>query len=314
MDFSDDQVSTLNWNKTKINDSKINRNQKFSFELSDPKKAPIVEAAHLTKQYGSVNALAGLDLKLMPGEIYGLLGPNGAGKSTLIKIIAGLVEPTSGSVRVMGFDNAADSVKVKSKIGYVSENSMLYESLSPRDFFEFVASIRKIDMINANERVERLVPAFALEQFYDSPIATLSMGTRQKISIIAALLHEPTLLLLDEPLNGLDAKTSRIVKDVISMHTRKNNGAVLFSTHIMEVAEQICDRIGIIYEGKIVAEGTLEELRRKASEITLAANGSAHETDGTAATLEEVFLKLTNEEEEIAETVRTLREAFYVDR
>ena len=250
----------------------------------------------------------------MPGEIYGLLGPNGAGKSTLIRIIAGLVQPTSGSVRVMGLDNAADPVAVKSKIGYVSENSMLYESLSPRDFFEFVASVRKIDKRMANDRVERLVPAFALEQFYDSPIATLSMGTRQKVSIIAALLHEPSLLLLDEPLNGLDAKASRIVKDMISLHTRKNNGAVLFSTHIMEVAENVCDRIGIIHEGKIVAEGTLEELRRKASEIAVAANGSAQESVGTAATLEEVFLKLTHEEDGIAGTVRALREAFYVDR
>jgi ABC-2 type transport system ATP-binding protein len=280
----------------------------------DTRNTPIVEVADLVKRYGSVSALAGLDLKLMPGEIYGLLGPNGAGKSTLIKIIAGLVEPTSGSVRVMGLDNVTDPVMVKSKIGYVSENSMLYESLSPRDFFEFVASVRKIDKRMANERVERLVPAFALEQFYDSPIATLSMGTRQKVSIIAALLHEPSLLLLDEPLNGLDAKSSRIVKDIISLHTTKNNGAVLFSTHIMEVAEQVCDRIGIIYEGKIVAEGTLEELRRKASEIAVAANGGAQESVGTAATLEEVFLKLTHEEDDIAGTVRALREAFYVDR
>ena len=120
--------------------------------------------------------------------------------------------------------------------------------------------------------------------------------------------------MLDEPLNGLDAKASRIVKDIISLHTRKNNGAALFSTHIMEVAEQICDRIGIIYEGKIVAEGTLEELRRKASEITVASNGIAHESNGTAATLEQVFLKLTHEEDDIAGTVKALREAFYVDR
>jgi len=281
---------------------------------SDPKKAPVVEIANLTKQYGSVSALSGLNLKLMPGEIYGLLGPNGAGKSTLIKIIAGLVEPTSGSVRVMELDNVTDSVVVKSKIGYVSENSILYESLSPRDFFEFVASIRKINQSFVDERVARLVPAFGLEQFYDSPIATLSMGTRQKVSIIAALLHEPSLLLLDEPLNGLDAKASRIVKDIISLHTRKNNGAVLFSTHIMEVAENVCDRIGIIYQGKIVAEGSLDELRRKASEIAVAANGSTQESVGAPATLEEVFLKLTHEEDDIAGTVRALREAFYVDR
>ena len=272
---------------------------------------PIVEARNLHKKYGSVNALEGLDLKLMPGEIYGLLGPNGAGKSTLIKIIAGLVVPTSGSLRVLGFNSATDSSRVKSKIGYVSETSMLYESLTPRDFFEFVASTRKIDAETANDRVDRLAPAFGLQQFYDSPIGTLSMGTRQKVSIVGALLHNPSLLLLDEPLNGLDAKTGRIVKSLISLHARKNNCAVLFSTHIMEVAEQICDRIGIIYKGKILAEGSIDELKKRAIEITIAPGGESQDSSFASSTLEEVFLKLTNEEEEIAGTIKALREVFY---
>jgi ABC-2 type transport system ATP-binding protein len=264
---------------------------------------PIIDASAVVKQFGAVTALSGLNLRVMPGEIYGLLGPNGAGKSTMIKIINGLIEPTSGSVRVLGYDPSVNPVEVKSSIGYVSENSTLYESLSPRDFFEFVASIRKIDPKIANERVARLATAFGLSEYYDSPIATLSMGTKQKVSIIAALLHEPPLLLLDEPLNGLDARSSRILKDLISFHTEKNTGAVLFSTHIMEIAEHICTRIGIIYQGKIVAEGTLDELRH-------AASGQR----GGSETLEEVFLKLTHEEEEIAETVRTLREAFFVSK
>jgi ABC-2 type transport system ATP-binding protein len=282
---------------------------------SDAKAAtPIVKVEQLRKKFGTVDALDGLDLELNAGEIYGLLGPNGAGKSTLIKIIAGLVEPTSGDVRVLGIDNASNAPLVKSKIGYVSENSMLYESLTPRDFFEFVASVRKIDQRIVNERVRRLAPAFALEQFYDSPIGTLSMGTRQKVSIVAALLHEPSLLLLDEPLNGLDAKTSRIVKDLISLHAKRTDSAVLFSTHIMEVAENVCDKIGIIYKGKIIAQGSLDQLRRKATEIALSTNGTAVETEsqsGGSATLEEVFLKLTHEEDDIAGTVRALREAFY---
>jgi len=311
--FRADRNFWLKWNKRNINAGSENAQRSSSNLSSSPNIVPIVETIGLTKQYGSVNALAGLDLKLMPGEIYGLLGPNGAGKSTLIKIIAGLVEPTSGSVAVLGHDSATDPVWVKSKIGYVSENSMLYESLSPRDFFEFVASIRKIDQKVANEKVGRLAPAFGLEPFYDSPIATLSMGTRQKVSIVAALLHEPSLLLLDEPLNGLDAKASRIVKDIISLHARRSNGAVLFSTHIMEVAEQVCDRIGIIYSGKIVAEGSLEDLRRKASEITVNAIGIEQESNATS-TLEEVFLKLTHEEDDIAGTVRALKDAFYVDK
>jgi ABC-2 type transport system ATP-binding protein len=269
--------------------------------LSLNSSSPVVEATNLVKKFGTVTALSGLNIKVMPGEIYGLLGPNGAGKSTFIKIINGLTEPTSGSVRVLGHDPFLDPIETKSSIGYVSENSMLYESLSPRDFFEFVASIRKIDPVRTNERVTRLASAFGLSEYYDSPISTLSLGTKQKVSIIAALMHEPPLLLLDEPLNGLDARSSRILKDLISLQTEDNNGAVLFSTHIMEVAENICNRIGIIYEGKVVAEGSLDELRHMAS------TGSTGQE-----TLEEVFLKLTHEEEEIAETVRTLRNAFLV--
>ncbi len=265
---------------------------------------PIISATNVVKQYGLVTALSGLNLTVMPGEIYGLLGPNGAGKSTMIKIINGLIEPTSGIVKVLGHNPSSEPVEVKSSIGYVSENSTLYESLSPRDFFEFVASVRKLDPKLANERVARLATAFGLNEYYDSPIATLSMGTKQKVSIIAALMHEPPLLLLDEPLNGLDAKSSRILKDLISFQTEKKRGAVLFSTHIMEIAEHICTRIGIIYQGKIVAEGSLDELRRAASGQQV----------GSTQTLEEVFLKLTHEEEEIAETVRTLREAFYVTK
>ena len=267
---------------------------------------PVIEAKQVTKQYGNVNALSGLDLRVMPGEIYGLLGPNGAGKSTMIKIIAGLVSPTSGSVRVLGGDPTKNPIDVKSKIGYVSENSTLYDSLSPRDFFEFISSIRKTDPKVVNEKVAKLVNAFGIEVYYDSPIATLSMGTKQKISVIAALLHDPPLLLLDEPLNGLDARSSRIVKDIISLHARRNQGAVLFSTHIMEVAEHVCDRIGITYQGKIVAEGSLDELRRAA--IMVSSKGQVAQSQ---ATLEEVFLKLTHEEEEIQETIRTLRDAFF---
>jgi len=263
-------------------------------------QAPVIEAWDVYKQYGTVSALSGLSLKVMPGEIYGLLGPNGAGKSTMIRIINGLTEPSSGGVRVLGLDPEESPVEVKSKIGYVPETTMLYESLSPREFFEFVASVRHLNKEVTNARVAKLSVAFGLEDYYDSPIATLSMGTKQKVVIIASLIHEPSLLVLDEPMNGLDAKSSRIFKDIISLQTQRPGSAVLFSTHIMEVAEHLCTRIGIIYRGRIVAEGSLEELRTKAS------GGSG----GGQATLEEVFLKLTHEEDEVAETVKALRDAF----
>lgn len=267
---------------------------------------PLIEISGLVKNFGSLTALAGVDLKVMPGEIYGLLGPNGAGKSTMIRIINGLTEPTSGTVRVVGHDISMEPLEAKSSIGYVPETSLLYDSLTPREFFEFVASIRKLDPVRANERITGLSEAFELQRYYDSPIATLSMGTKQKVAILASLIHEPPLLLLDEPLNGLDARSSRILKDLISLHVENDRGAVLFSTHIMEVAEHICTRIGIIHDGKIIAEGSLEELRGRAGKEKAGA--------ATAASLEEVFLRLTHEEDEVVETIRTLREAFSYGR
>jgi len=257
---------------------------------------PLIETSGLTKRFGSVQALTDVNLRIMPGEIYGLLGPNGAGKTTAIKTILGLLEPTSGWIKVGGFDPAKNPIEVKSKIGYVAENPIVYDSLSPRDFLEFVSSIRKTDKVVTNELVTQLANAFDMAQYFDSPIATLSLGMKQKVALIASLIHQPPVLLLDEPLNGLDAKSSRIVKELVSFHAQKG-GAVLFSTHIMEVAEQICKRIGIIYQGKVIAEGTLDQLRGK--------------TEGKGGTLEEVFLKLTHEETEVADTMRMLREAFF---
>jgi ABC-2 type transport system ATP-binding protein len=255
---------------------------------------PLIETFSLSKQFGPVRALADLNLRIMPGEVYGLLGPNGAGKTTAIKTILGLLSPTSGGVKVAGFDPAKNPIEVKAKIGYVAENPIVYDSLSPRDFLEFVSSARKMNGTAANQAVSKLASAFDMAQYFDSPIATLSLGMKQKVAIIAAFMHQPPVLLLDEPLNGLDAKTSRLVKDMILFHTERG-GAVLFSTHIMEVAEHICTRIGIIHQGKVIAEGTLDQLRS--------------ETKG-GGTLEEVLLKLTHEEAEVADAIKALREAF----
>jgi ABC-2 type transport system ATP-binding protein len=257
--------------------------------------SPLIEISELTKQFGSIQALTGLTFKVLPGEIYGLLGPNGAGKTTTIKAIIGLIEPTSGTIKVEDLDPINNSIEVKSRIGYVAEKPILYDSLSARDFLEFVASIRKIDQKSANRIITQLADAFDMAKYFDTPIATLSTGMKQKVALIASLIHQPPLLLLDEPLSGLDAKTSRIVKDMLFLHVQKG-GAVLFSTHIMEVAEHICTRIGIIYQGKIIAEGTLDQLKTK--------------TGNKTKTLEEVFLKLTNEETEIADKTRLLGEVF----
>lgn len=265
-------------------------------EKFDLPSDPLIETSGLAKNFGSVQALMDLNLRIMPGEIYGLLGPNGAGKSTTIKTVLGLLEPTAGWVRVTGFDPVRNPIEVRSRIGYVAENPVVYDSLSPRDFLEFVASIRRIDERKANELISSLANAFGMMQYFDSPIATLSLGMKQKVALIASFVHQPRVLLLDEPLNGLDAKSSRIVKDLVSFHAEKG-GAVLFSTHIMEIAEHVCTRIGIIDRGRVIAEGTLEQLRAKAERQT--------------SSLEDVFLRLTNEESEITQTTKKLREAFF---
>lgn len=253
-------------------------------------KPLIVE--ELYKSYGNVRALDGLTFTVDKGSIYGLLGPNGAGKTTTLNIISGILDRDGGKVQVYGFDPSIDGRKVKSLIGYVPEEQALYESLTPREFFEFVASVRGLDKDLAQQRVKLLVEAFDLQKYFDSPIISLSMGTRQKVSIISALIHSPRLLVLDEPFVGLDARTVAIMKGIIREHV-KNGGTVLFSTHIMEVAEKICTKVGIIHKGKLVAEGSVEEL-----------TGMVKASD-----LEEIFLKVTGEEDEVSRIIAGLEES-----
>ena len=239
---------------------------------------------NLTVKYGDKIAVDSISFTVREGEVFGLLGPNGAGKTSTLKAIVGLI-PYQGEIRL--FDKPID-VKAKNLIGYVPEEFMLLESLTPKEFFEFVASVRRIE--NVNNRLEKLVKAFGIEQYLETPITALSMGTKQKVTIISALLHDPPLLILDEPLNGLDAKSSKILKEIMAKHVEKG-GAIVFSTHIMEIAEKLCDRIAVINNGKIIAKGSIEELR----EIAL--------SDGS---LEEIFLKLTGQMEEIDEILRVL--------
>lgn len=253
-------------------------------------KPLIVE--ELYKSYGNVRALDGLTFTVDKGSIYGLLGPNGAGKTTTLNIISGILDRDGGKVQVYGFDPSIDGRKVKSLIGYVPEEQALYESLTPREFFEFVASVRGLDKDLAQRRVKLLVEAFDLQKYFDSPIISLSMGTRQKVSIISALIHSPRLLVLDEPFVGLDARTVAIMKGIIREHV-KNGGTVLFSTHIMEVAEKICTKVGIIHKGRLVAEGSVEEL-----------TGMVKASD-----LEEIFLKVTGEEDEVSRIIAGLEES-----
>lgn len=242
--------------------------------------------------YGERPAVRELSLEVRPGEIYGLLGSNGAGKSSTIKAVVGLVRPASGRVYVFGFDPVTVGLRAKERIGYVPETSLLYESLTPREFLEFVASVRRLPGDPARERGQALVAAFRLQEEYDQPIATLSNGTRQKVLLVAALLHQPPLLVLDEPLNHLDPRAVRLMKDLLTRYVAEGGRGVLFSTHTMEVAEQLCTRVGILDHGVLRGEGTLAELRERV------ARGDA--------TLEEIFLGLTEEEGEVRAAVASL--------
>jgi ABC-2 type transport system ATP-binding protein len=251
-----------------------------------------VRVEGLTVNYGSFVAVENLSFTVKEGEIYGLLGPNGAGKTTTIKVIVGILEPRAGKVEVYGTP-VSNEVPAKSQIGYVPEEVVLLDSLTPREFFEFVASIRRLDKESVNSKLERFASAFELKQYFDTPIAALSMGNKQKVAIITGLLHDPKLLILDEPLIGLDARSSKILKELIAFHAKKG-GAVIFSTHIMEVAEKLCTRVAIINKGKIVGQGTVEDLRR----LVKSAEGS----------LEDIFLKVTEQEAGMQDIIKALEE------
>jgi ABC-2 type transport system ATP-binding protein len=254
--------------------------------------AVAVKVEGLVVSYGSFVAVEDLSFTVKDGEIYGLLGPNGAGKTSTIKVLVGVLEPLSGKIEIYN-TSLSDEVAVKSQIGYVPEEVVLLDSLTPREFLEFVASIRHLKGETVNSKLERYVSALELKQYFDIPIAALSMGNKQKVAIIAALLHEPKLLILDEPLIGLDARSSKILKELIVFHAKKG-GAVIFSTHIMEVAEKLCTKVGIINKGKIVGEGTVDDLRK----LVRSAEGS----------LEDIFLKVTEQEAGMQDIIKALEE------
>jgi len=243
----------------------------------------MLSVTNIYVKYGSFTAVNGISFKVQNGEIFGILGPNGAGKSSTLKAIMGLVD-YSGKIELEGKEI---DIYAKNQIGYVPEEFMLIESLSPMEFFEYIASIRGF---RDEDRFARLIYGFGIESHVTKPIASLSMGTKQKVQIVAALMHEPKLLIMDEPLNGLDAKSTRLLKEILKVHIEKG-GAVLFSTHIMDIAEKLCDRIAVINNGTLVAIGTVQELR-----------GMAHEE----GTLEDIFLKLTGEDEDIRGIVHAL--------
>jgi len=257
-----------------------------------PEALPL-EVEELSVAYGAHRAVDRLSFIVRPGEIYGLLGSNGAGKTSTIKSIVGLVRPVGGRLRVFGLDVLERALDTKRLTGYVPETSLLYDALTPREFLEFVASVRHLDAAVASERCRSYVTAFRLEAEFEEPILTLSNGTRQKVLLMAALLHQPPLLVLDEPLNSLDPRSVRIMKDLLAGYVAGGRRGILFSTHTMEIAEQLCHRVGILDRGVLRGEGTLAALREKVK------SGDA--------TLEDLFLQLTEEGEGVRAAVESLR-------
>ncbi|MFX1238021.1 MAG: ABC transporter ATP-binding protein [Promethearchaeota archaeon] len=246
----------------------------------------------LKKYFDDVKAVNGISFEVRPGEIFGLLGPNGAGKTTTIKLLLGLLEADEGSIGIFGLNPENQDILIKRRIGYVSEEPLIFKSLTPKDLFNFIASIRKLEPESTTERVQQYLESLDALQYYEQLIATLSHGNKQKIQIIASIIHDPDIIIMDEPLAGLDARSVKVVKEILDLHVKKG-GSVLFSTHIMEIAQDLCDRICVINKGKIVGIGTIEELNQQANKA--------------GASLEEVFLRLTEQDKSVEDIVKKLR-------
>jgi ABC-2 type transport system ATP-binding protein len=237
-----------------------------------------LEVESVSKSFGTTRAVDGLSLRLRKGEILGLLGPNGSGKSTTMKLVLGVIKPDSGTIRIFGKDVIHEAVETKQLVGYVPETAQLYEFLSGVEYLDFVADMYGMTSDARKEEITKFLSALELAGHENQMISGYSQGMKQKIAITAALMHRPRLLILDESLNGLDPRSARIVKDVIRSLGREGY-SILFSTHVLEIAEAICDRVLIMHQGRILAEGTVPELRTRAG-----LPGSS---------LEEVFLKIT---------------------
>lgn len=246
----------------------------------------MIKATDLCKKYGALTAVDRLNLTVQPGEIFGFLGPNGAGKTTTIKMLTGLLAPSSGKAEICGIDVGKDPVRAKAKIGFVPDAPDICERLTARELLRFVADLRRIPPAKAESKIEELMALFELSERQDELLGGYSHGMRQKVCIASALLGEPEVLFLDEPTVGLDPKSARLVKDILR-RVADDGGAVFVSTHVLEIAERMCDRVGIIQNGNLIALGTVEELRAKA------VPGEA----GEGASLEDLFLKLTGGEE-----------------
>ena len=232
----------------------------------------------LTKRYGNFVAVDNIDLHVSKGEVFGFLGPNGAGKTTTLRIIAGIMRPTKGIITLGGDDVVNNPMAAKRRLGFIPDRPFVYEKLTGAEFLRFVAGLYQQDGEIVERRIDELLDVFELTPWKNELVESYSHGMRQKLIISSALIHRPEVIVVDEPMVGLDPKAARLLKDIFRQFVDRG-GTVLMSTHTLEVAEAMCDRIAIIQQGKIVAHGTMEELRKQ--------------TAAGDASLEDLFLKLT---------------------
>ncbi len=232
----------------------------------------------LTKRYGKFTAVNNIDLHVPRGELFGFLGPNGAGKTTTLRMIAGIMRPTAGRIWLGGDDVVAEPMSAKTRLGFIPDRPFIYEKLTGAEFLRFVAGLYRQDGDIVEKRIDELLEVFELSRWKHELVESYSHGMRQKLIISSALIHRPECIVVDEPMVGLDPKAARLLKDLFRQFV-KRGGTILMSTHTLEVAEAMCDRIAIIQRGDVIALGTMDDLRRQT------ASGNA--------TLEELFLKLT---------------------
>jgi ABC-2 type transport system ATP-binding protein len=250
----------------------------------------MLELVHLVKRFGDLVAVNDVSLAVAQGEFFAVLGPNAAGKTTTIKVLAGLMKPTSGTARVAGYDVQAQAAEARRRVAYVPDFPFLYDKLTPWEFLRFIAQLFRLDRATAERDATELIARFNLDPYLGKPNESLSHGTRQRVAIASALLHRPEVCILDEPMVGLDPHHARVLKDVLK--ERSLQGMTVFiSTHQLSVAEEMADRIGIMHQGRMIAVGTREELRQ---------------LSGTAGALEQTFLALTAQEANLTEDTAAL--------
>ena len=262
----------------------------------------LAEFRGVSHSYGERAALRSLSASIRPGEVYGLLGPNGAGKTTAVRILCGQLRPTAGAAFVDGIPVAERPLEARRKLAFVPDGAPLYANLSPRGHLDLVGRLFGLEEATIASESTRLMEAFGLAERIDDPVGQFSRGMRQKVALACAILPRPKLLVLDEPLEGLDAPTTAMVKELLREWAR-GGGSVLYTSHQLDVVERVCDRMGIVDRGELVAEGTLEDLRRQAGTN---GTGAPDGLRGEGATLEAVFRTVTHAEDPVARARRIL--------